>query len=140
MLLHQQKNDVQWLAQIEIAGLVANAFQQYVDDFYTLYAYVIMPNHVHVLFQPLVDAKSELPIPLRVITQRLKGATARAANLLLGRTGKSFWARKLYDHWSRDEQETARIVNYIVNNPVKAGLVDDFEDWAWAWVNKSLFE
>jgi len=48
-----------------------------------LRAWVVMPNHVHVLWQPQV----EMP----VITRWVNGATARAANLLLGRTGQVFW-------------------------------------------------
>jgi REP element-mobilizing transposase RayT len=52
-------------------------------QFYRLRAWVVMPNHVHVLWQPQVEMPG--------ITRWVKGATARAANLLLGRTGQVFW-------------------------------------------------
>ena len=55
--------------------------------------------------------------------QGLKGYTAREANRLLGRTGQPFWQGESYDHWVRDETEFIRIIAYIENNPVKAGLV-----------------
>ncbi len=74
-------------------------------------------------------------VPLRQITQGLKGYVAREANLLLGRTGQRFWQIESYDHWSRSIAETKRIIAYIENNPAKAGLVAKPEDWRWssAW-------
>ncbi len=70
----------------------------------------------------------------------LKGATARGANRLLGRTGQPFWQKESYDHWVRNEAEFLRIRAYIENNPVKAGLVRTPEEYLWysAGVEKSL--
>jgi len=62
----------------------------------------------------------------------LKGYTAREANRILGRTGQHFWQEESFDHWSRDEDEFFRIIAYIENNPVKAGLVTRPEDWQWS--------
>jgi REP element-mobilizing transposase RayT len=56
---------------------------------------------IHVLLLPKVS-------PSRLL-QSLKGATARQANLLLGRTGETFWQAESYDHWVRDESEWDRI-------------------------------
>ena len=91
-----------------------------------------MANHVHVLIHPHVD-------PSRLL-KSLKGATAREANELLGRTGESFWQKESYDHWVRDQAEFERIRLYIENNPVKAGLVNAPERYPWssASVEKSL--
>ena len=91
---------------------------------YELGAYAIMANHVHVLLLPKVS-------PSRLL-QSLKGATARQANLILGRTGETFWQAESYDHWVRDEKEWQRIAAYIENNPVKAGLVPRAEDYRWS--------
>jgi hypothetical protein len=63
---------------------------------YELGAYAIMANHVHVLLLPKVS-------PSRLL-QSVKGATARQANLILGRTGERFWQAESYDHWVRDER------------------------------------
>lgn len=60
----------------------------------------------------------------------LKRHTARQANLLLGREGE-FWQDESYDHVVRDEAEYRRIVTYVLNNPVKAGLVDAWRLWRW---------
>jgi REP element-mobilizing transposase RayT len=90
-------------------------------------AYVVMTNHVHVLMLPLVA-------PSKVF-QSIKGFSARAANKLLGRTGETFWENESYDHWARDAAEFGRIVRYIENNPVRAGLASRPEEYRWssAW-------
>jgi hypothetical protein len=62
----------------------------------------------------------------------LKGYTAHEVNRLLGRTGVPFWQRESYDHWVRDQPEWQKIVAYIENNPVKAGLVSRAEDYRWS--------
>src|ERR1035437_11196056 len=83
---------------------------------------------IHVLLLPKVS-------PSRLL-QSLKGATARQANLLLGRTGETVWQAESYDHWVRDESEWDRIANYIEDNPVKAGLVRCAEDYRWSSAGK----
>ena len=45
---------------------------------------------------------------------------------------RAFWQRETYDHWARDENETLRIIEYIENNPVKAGLCGKPEDYRWS--------
>jgi hypothetical protein len=72
---------------------------------YELGPYAIMANHVHVLLLPQVP-------PSRLL-QSLKGTTARQANILLGRTGETFWQAESYDHWVRDDREWHRIASYI---------------------------
>src|SRR3984957_12882430 len=67
--------------------------------FYSLYAWAVMPNHVHVVFQP----KSPSPDIMRW----LKGRTCRLANRILGRTGMPFWQDESYDHWIRSDKRTA---------------------------------
>ncbi len=62
----------------------------------------------------------------------LKGATAREANRLLGRTGEPFWQKESYDHWVRSQREFEKIRAYIESNPVKAGLVQEPEDYPWS--------
>jgi REP element-mobilizing transposase RayT len=91
---------------------------------YNLDAYVVMPNHVHVLLEPLV--------PLARITGGIKGVSARDANAALRRVGKPFWEDESFDHWVRDEAEFERIRCYIERNPVSAGLVERPEDWPWS--------
>jgi REP element-mobilizing transposase RayT len=95
---------------------------------YVLHAYVIMPNHVHVLLDPIV--------PLKKLTSGIKGVSARDANARLGRTGKPFWQDESFDHWIRGPGQFARIQNYIENNPVKAHLCANPQDWPWSSARK----
>jgi REP element-mobilizing transposase RayT len=116
------------LQQAEIARIVVDCLHKGVEMVhYDLGAFVVMANHVHALLMPRID-------PGRMM-KSLKGFTAREANRALGRTGQPFWQAESYDHWVRDETEYGRIVRYIENNPVKAGLVARAEDYPWssAW-------
>ena len=91
---------------------------------FTLRAYAVMANHVHVLLAQRA--------PLERITLQLKGASAHAANLILSRTGEPFWQKESFDHWVRNPAECQKIRAYIENNPVAAGLVARPEDWPWS--------
>ena len=98
-----------------------------VRKFYDLYAWVVMPNHVHVVWEPRVAMPG--------IMRWLKGRTSRAANRILGRTGMRFWLDESFDHWVRTEEELRGLIEYVEENPVKAGLVERAEQWPWssAW-------
>src|SRR5689334_20530621 len=105
-----------WTKDPRIAAVVAQAIKSGATDYrlYELFAWVVMPNHVHILINPLVRVSR--------LMRWLKGSTARAANQLLGRTGMAFWQDESFDHYIRDQREFANVVNYIENNPVAAGL------------------
>jgi REP element-mobilizing transposase RayT len=114
-----------FLRQEAIAELViASLFKGVELGQYHLGAFAVMANHVHVLLLPVVAPS--------LLLKSLKGFTARGANLILGRTGEQFWQRESYDHWVRDEREWERILAYIEDNPVKAGLVGSAEKYAWS--------
>ncbi|MGD0050068.1 MAG: transposase [Bryobacteraceae bacterium] len=115
-----------WLKDACVANVVADALRygETQRQFYLLRAWVIMPNHVHAVFAPSVH--------LPVITRWLKGSTARKANQILCRTGKPFWQDESFDHQVRSEAELERIVRYVEQNPVSAGLVARAGDWPWS--------
>jgi putative transposase len=123
--LDQARTGPTWLNRPEIARIVDDALHYGAAtlDRYVLHAYVIMANHVHMLISPKVAPPK--------IMHSLKGFTAHEANRILSRTG-SFWQRESYDHFVRDRAEFDKIVHYIENNPVKAGLVSSPEDFRWS--------
>jgi putative DNA methylase len=94
---------------------------------YRLHAFAIMPNHVHLLATPAVA--------LSKLTRSLKGITAKRANEMLTLTGKSFWQAESFDHLIRNQQEFEKVLNYIEDNPVRAGLVRKANEYPWssAW-------
>jgi putative transposase len=115
-----------WLKEPRVADIVVGALYRGAFEIrrYDLHSYSVMANHLHVLLTPLAR--------IRNITREIKGATARAANLQLGRTGAPFWQDESFDHWIRSEAQFIRVKNYIERNPVKAGLVSKPEDWPWS--------
>ena len=117
------------LRRPEIADLIVEALHFADGGQYVLDDWVVMPNHVHVILWPLPN------FTLSEILRGRKTYTAREANLILGRRGKTFWQRESYDHWIRDDEEKSRIRRYIRMNPVKAGLCRTPEEWKWssAW-------
>jgi REP element-mobilizing transposase RayT len=113
-----------FLAKPEIATLVAGTIQHFNLSRYRMYAWCLMPNHVHALFRILSDRT------LAGVLHAWKSYSATRANCLLRRSGE-FWQREYYDHLVRTEDEFYRIVAYIADNPKKAGL----RNWRWVEVN-----
>lgn len=119
-----------WLQDPRIAEVVRDALQygELVRQLYSLNAWVIMPNHVHVILAPRVQ--------MTTITRWLKGRTSRVANRVLQRTGRPFWQDKSFDHWIRTGEELRDLVRYVEGNPVKAKLVENEKDWPWSSATK----
>jgi len=115
-----------WLRNAHTANLVAEAIVIGESErrFYDLGAWVVMPNHVHLLILP------QAPVP--VLMRWLKGSTARRANQILGRTGRPFWQDESFDHYARNVRQIERIATYIEGNPVSAGLARSAECWPWS--------
>jgi putative transposase len=122
-------NGPYWLAQPEIAQLVADNLHYWDTRKYDLHSYCIMSNHVHTVFTPLPEIDDHYH-SLASIMQSLKRHTATEANRHLGRSGQ-FWQHESFDHIVRDPAELERIVLYVLNNPVKANLVQQWQDWPW---------
>ena len=110
-----------WLRQPQVAGCVAGTILDgdRVRALYSLIAFVVMPNHVHLLIEPKAPAPK--------ITQYVKGVSARRANELLQRTGQPFWQDESFDHWVRSQREREKIIRYIEMNPVSANLASEPE-------------
>ncbi len=115
-----------FLKDPRVAKLVVDALRHFDGARYHLHAWCVMPNHVHVIFSVLPARTPALR--LSSIIQSWKSFTAKEANRLLARTG-SFWQREYYDHLVRDDEDFVRCVEYTINNPVKAGLCERWEDW-----------
>src|ERR1019366_3760912 len=109
-----------------LADVVVEAIQYNADilGHYLLHAFVVMPNHVHLLATPAVA--------LPKLTKSLKGITAKRANAMLALTGSPFWQEESYDHLVRHEREFEKIRHYIEENPVRAGLVREAREDRWS--------
>lgn len=126
-----------YLRRPEIAKLVEDAFRFHHRQWYELLAWVIMPNHVHLLI-------TVGETPLSKIVKELKRYTSREANKLLRggardvpnsqqpATEGAFWAEDYFDTFMRDGEHELKTRHYIENNPTKARLVRDPKEWPWS--------
>lgn len=108
----------------DIAELVEGALRFFHGQRYDLRAWVIMPNHVHVLFQVG-------EVPMSEILESWKSYTAKEANKLLGREGQ-FWAEDYWDTYMRNGEHETRTTRYTEANPAKALLCPIAKDWPWS--------
>ena len=108
-----------------LANIVQNALLYFDGQRYALYTWVVMPNHVHVLFMLQAGWR------MSQIAHTWKSFTASECNTVLKRKGE-FWQPELFDRYIRDEKHYANAVHYIENNPVEAGLCNRAEDWPWS--------
>ena len=128
------------LADPRIASLVAESIHYRDGKDYDLVAYTIMPNHMHIVYgigqydllERPENAEALSGKQVSGIMMSLKRHTALQANKILDRTG-SFWQDESYDHVVRDGEELARLIEYVLDNPVKAGFVDNRRDWQWSF-------
>ena len=143
--LDQANNGPVWLKNEQIAKLVTESLHHLNGKVYSLISYCIMANHVHVVFtsleiQPSVtDDKQTHNMryhSLASIMHSLKSYTAQKANQILGRSG-AFWQHESYDHCIRNPDELHRIIRYVLNNPVKIGLVKEWKEWKWNYLSKT---
>ena len=106
----------------EIAQSIVGAFERFNGERYYLHAWCVMPNHVHVIVEPVFGHD------LSKIVHSWKSYTAHVANKVLGRSG-SFWMCDAYNHIIRSERAYEFQRAYVWENPDKAGL----KDWKWRW-------
>jgi len=124
-LLDETRSGPFYLRQPALAEMVVEAihFNAAALGHYQLHAFVVMPNHVHLLATPGVE--------LQKLTRSLKGITSKRANAMLGLTGAPFWQEESYDHLVRNG-EFDKIQNYIEENPVRAGLAQEAGEFLWS--------
>lgn len=124
------------------AAIVQSAFLHFANERYRLLAFVVMPSHHHWLFLPdetwsvaaVTQSRakgSEQRTPREIISHSIQSYTATMCNRVRGETGM-YWQHETFDHWVRDELEMLRIIYYIENNPVKAGLAATAEEYRWS--------
>ena len=148
--LLDQASPVNHLNDPRQAQIVRDAFHFFAEERYALMAYVVMPSHHHWLFVPNDEwanqvvknaekAGKQFQTPREIISHSIQSYTATMCNRIRNSTGQ-YWQHETFDHWARDEEEAIRIVHYIEMNPVKAGLVQQPEDYVFssAWVRHRL--
>ncbi len=135
------ESPIQHLRDDRLAEVVQNAFLHFAGERYQLFAFVVMPTHHHWSFLPNAAWAAKLMAsqmnkknkrtPRESISHSIQSYTGNRCNELLEETGP-FWQTETFDHYARDESELSRIVHYIEQNPVVAGLVSNAEEYRWS--------
>jgi REP element-mobilizing transposase RayT len=120
-----------YLKDHSVANMVQNSLLKFDGIRYQLFAWVVMPNHLHALLTRFEKYK------IRQLLHSLKSYTAHRANEILCREGQ-FWIEDYFDRYIRNAKHFQKTVEYIENNPVKAGLCKEPSDWPFssAWFKK----
>ncbi|MCR9297138.1 MAG: hypothetical protein NXI32_30940 [bacterium] len=114
-----------WLQELSLAEMVAEAIEtRRRRGRWNPFSYIIMPNHLH-LFAEIPDGE------LKAVLEDFKRWTGHQAMKLLDDPPARFWQKEWFDHWSRSDQQDDRILKYIQNNPIKAGLPDRYRQWPY---------
>ncbi len=114
-----------WLKDPAVAAFAQDALLHFDGTRYRLLAWCIMPNHVHAVMEVAHGYQ------LGAIVRSWKSFSASQANRIIGRTGR-FWHRDYFDRFIRDDGHLHRTIDYVENNPVKAGLASAPAVWPWS--------
>ena len=112
------------LSDPRLAAIVETALLHFQGERFALHAWVVMPDHVHVIVTPFTHTLSE-------VLQSWKSFTAHRINQALGRSG-TVWQSESFDHIVRSNADYERFVDYVERNPVEAGLCDAPADWPFS--------
>jgi REP element-mobilizing transposase RayT len=103
--------------------MVERASLHFDGERYRLLAWCVRPNHVHTIVEILQGHS------LSDVVRSWKSFTAHKANAFLGRTGR-FWQSDYFDRFMRNETHLAQTIEYVEQNPVKAGLIAVAAHWS----------
>ncbi|MBK7106383.1 MAG: transposase [Ignavibacteriae bacterium] len=121
-----------YLNNFDLANVVKFEIHKFDKKEFKLICYSIMPNHVHLIFHLLENARN-----VGKIMQTLKRIAAFRMNCILNKTG-SFWQSESYDHIVRNPDELEKLIEYVLMNPVKAGIVEDWRDFEYNFLAEKL--
>jgi len=99
---------------------------------YRLRVAVVMPDHVHMILTPLSDDSQRSVTSLVEIMKALKGSSAHAINHRSG-SHSAIWQEESFDRVVRSSENLDAKVAYILSNPVRKGLVNDWREYRWLW-------
>jgi len=116
----------------EARDVVLNSILFWKDKKFGLYGAVVMPDHAHLILQPLEKAQQRF-YSLAEILHGIKSYSVKKINRLSGNSG-TVWLDENFDRIVRDDNELLEKMRYIMNNPVKSELVSKPEDYKWLYL------
>ncbi len=134
--LNQSTNEAQ-LNQKGVAETVNSTLQEFEGSLYHILAYTIMPNHIHFLFKLKKPETDDLNKQVEGILQLLKEQINHNIGQYLN-LGNNIWVTFNCEHHLMLEKEVINLTSYLVEDPVKAGLVDYWKDYPHTYINPEL--
>jgi len=116
-----------WARDVVLASCVHDAGTRY-----TLHVAVVMPDHVHLILTPEIDSARQEVYPLHSIMRGIKGASAWQINRLSGKHGH-VWQEESFDHVLRSSESLDAKIQYVMENPLRRGLVSNSGEYRWLW-------
>ena len=103
------------------------------DTMHFLHVALVMPDHVHLIFTPLINGQKREFYSLAQIMCRIKGSSGQLINQKSNRRGR-VWQTESFDQVLRSSESPDAKIAYILENPVRAGLVSQWKEYPWIWV------
>jgi len=124
--------DHRWILPERVRSIVLECCRHDNGEKFDLRIAVVMPDHVHMIFTPLVNREAMEVYSLAEIMDAVKGASAHKINKALGRKGR-VWQPESFDHVLRSSENLDAKIIYILENPVRLGLVGEWTEYPWIW-------
>ncbi|PYK60212.1 MAG: hypothetical protein DME43_06310 [Verrucomicrobia bacterium] len=107
---------------------------------YELFAACVMPDHVHLLLEPMVERQNESGnstfFSLSKILHSIKSFTANRINKI-EKVNEPVWESESFDRMIRSESDLQEKFEYIMRNPWDAGIAKPTDDYPWVWYPRS---
>ncbi|HEY1676934.1 MAG TPA: transposase [Candidatus Sulfotelmatobacter sp.] len=121
-----------WILPQSVRSIVLNSCLHDNGKLFDLKIAVVMPEHVHLIFTPLIDYEAMEVCSLAEIMDAIKGASAHKVNKFLGRKDK-VWQTESFDHVLRSSENLDAKIEYVLENPARRGLAGNWNSYPWIW-------
>jgi REP element-mobilizing transposase RayT len=124
--------DHRWILPTQVRSTVLESCLHDNGNKFVLRVAVVMPDHVHLIFTPLINYAAIAIYSLGEIMGAIKGASAHRINKVVGRKG-CVWQTESFDHVLRSSESLDAKILYVLENPVRKGLVREWSEYPWLW-------
>jgi len=121
-----------WILPQSVRSIVLDSCLHDNGTRFDLKVAVVMPDHVHLIFTPMIDCEEKEVWSLAKIMDAIKGGSAHRINKALGRKGR-VWQAESFDHVLRSSENLDAKTQYLLENPVRRGLTGDWHAYPWLW-------
>jgi RecG-like helicase/REP element-mobilizing transposase RayT len=122
--------------------VVLESLLRWKDRRYELFAACVMPDHVHLLIEPMIESEKDSGgpafFPLSKILHSIKSFTASRINKVENSTG-AVWETESFDRLIRSDRDLQEKFHYIIRNPWDSGVAGPNEDYPWIWTQEDEY-